>query len=144
MSVPAESATPENPRADAQRGFLYALSAYLLWGFLPFYMKAVAHIPTAEVIAHRVVWSIPVAGLLLLWLGRTSDIKGALRSPRTLALGCLTATILSVNWGVYVWAIGAGRALETALGYYINPLFSIFLGAVLLGERLTRLQMAAI
>ncbi len=144
MTVSEDHVTPDQSRADAQRGFVYALAAYLLWGFLPFYMKAVAHIPTPEVIAHRVVWSLPVAGILLLWLGRTSDIRGALRSPRTLALGCLTAAILSVNWGVYVWAIGAGRALETALGYYINPLFSIFLGAAVLRERLTKAQMAAI
>jgi chloramphenicol-sensitive protein RarD len=126
------------------RGFLFALSAYLLWGFLPFFMKAVGHIPAAEVVAHRIVWSIPIAGLLLVWLGRTSDIGKALRSPRTLAMGALTATLITLNWGIYVWAIAADRALETALGYYINPLFSIFLAAVLLGEKLSRLQIVAI
>jgi chloramphenicol-sensitive protein RarD len=131
-------------RDSATRGFLFALSAYLLWGFLPFYMKAVAHIPAAEVVAHRIVWSVPIAGALLIWLGRTADIKTALRSPRTLAMGGLTAALITVNWGVYVWAIAADRALETALGYYINPLFSVFLGAVLLGEKLSRAQIAAI
>jgi chloramphenicol-sensitive protein RarD len=131
-------------RDSATRGFLFALSAYLLWGFLPFYMKAVAHIPAAEVVAHRVIWSVPVAGALLIWMGRTADIRAALRSPRTLAMGGLTAALITVNWGVYVWAIAADRALETALGYYINPLFSVFLGAVLLGEKLTRAQIAAI
>ncbi|WP_353645983.1 EamA family transporter RarD [Mesorhizobium sp. WSM2239] len=131
-------------RDSATRGFLFALSAYLLWGFLPFYMKAVAHIPATEVVAHRVIWSVPVAGALLIWMGRTADIKMALRSPRTLAMGGLTAALITVNWGVYVWAIGADRALETALGYYINPLFSVFLGAVLLGEKLSRAQIAAI
>ncbi len=129
---------------SATRGFLFALSAYLLWGGLPFYMKAVGHIPAAEVVAHRIIWSIPIAGLLLVWLGRTSDIGKALRSPRTLAMGAVTASLITVNWGVYVWAIAADRALETALGYYINPLFSVFLGAVLLGEKLSRLQMASI
>lgn len=128
----------------ATRGFLFALSAYLLWGFLPFYMKAVAHIPSAEVVAHRIVWSVPIAGVLLLWLGRTADIGVALRTPRTLAMGALTAALITLNWGVYVWAIAADRALETALGYYINPLLSVFLGAVLLGERLDRAQQAAI
>jgi chloramphenicol-sensitive protein RarD len=131
-------------RDSATRGFLFALSAYLLWGFLPFYMKAVAHIPAAEVVAHRIIWSVPIAGALLIWLGRTADIKAALRSPRTLAMGGLTAALITVNWGVYVWAIAADRALETALGYYINPLFSVFLGAVLLGEKLSRAQVAAI
>ena len=136
--------TPAISRDEATRGFLFALSAYLMWGFLPFYMKAVAHIPAPEVIAHRIIWSIPIAALLLWWLGRTSDIKTALRTPRTLAMGTLTATLITINWGVYVWAIGNDRALETALGYYINPLFSVFLGAIVLGEKLTRAQMVAI
>lgn len=134
---------PENDKS-ARRGFVFAVSAYFLWGFLPFYMKAVAHIPSLEVVAHRVIWSLPIAGLVLLWLGRTGDIKVALRTPRTLAMVALTAAMITANWCVYVWAIAADRALETALGYYINPLFSVFLGAVLLGERPTRAQFVAI
>ncbi|MGE0501349.1 MAG: EamA family transporter RarD [Rhizobiaceae bacterium] len=128
----------------ATRGFLFALAAYLFWGILPIYMKAVGHIPAVEVLAHRIVWSVPIAGVLLVWLGRTADIRVAIRSPRTLALAALTAAIVSANWGIYVWAIANDRALETALGYYINPLFSVFLAAVVLGERLDRLQVAAI
>lgn len=129
---------------DSPRGFAFALTAYLLWGFLPFFMKAVAHIPAAEVVAHRIVWSVPVAGLVLVWFGRTGDIKAALRSPRMLAMATLTAVLITVNWGIYVWAIAADRAIETALGYYINPLFSIFLGAVLLKEKPNRAQTVAI
>src|SRR5690606_26788274 len=129
---------------DSPRGFAFALTAYVLWGFLPFFMKAVAHIPAAEVVAHRIVWSVPLAGLVLIWLGRTADIKVALRSPRMLAMATLTAVLITINWGIYVWAIAAGRAIETALGYYINPLFSIFLGAVLLKEKLDRVQILAI
>ena len=101
-------------------------------------MKAVAHIPAAEVVAHRIVWSVPLAGRCCIWLGRTADMKAALRSPRTLAMAALTAALITVNWGIYVWAIAADRALETALGYYINPLFSVLLGAVLLNEKLSR------
>ena len=127
-----------------KKAFLYALSAYLIWGFLPFYMKAVSHIPYLEVTAHRVVWSLPVAGIVLLWLGRMSDIKRAFREPKTLVQAALTAGIISINWGVYVWAIANERTVETALGYYINPLFSILLAAILLGERLNRLQILAI
>ncbi|WP_313531846.1 EamA family transporter RarD [Shinella sp.] len=129
---------------DSPRGFAFALTAYVLWGFLPFFMKAVAHIPASEVVAHRIIWSVPLAGLVLIWLGRTSEIKVALRSPRMIAMATLTAVLITINWGIYVWAIGAGRAIETALGYYINPLFSIFLGAVLLKEKLDRAQIAAI
>lgn len=143
------SDTPALPRpapqgGDSLAGFLYALSAYLLWGFLPLYMKALAHIPPTEVIAHRVLWSIPVALLVLWWTGRTAELRAALTSPRMLGMGAMTAALISVNWGIYVWAIGSGHALDAALGYYINPLFSIFLGAVLLRERMGRTQMVAI
>lgn len=143
------SETPAPLRAgattgDSLSGFLYALTAYLLWGFLPLYMKALAHIPPVEVIAHRVLWSVPIAVAVLWWTGRTTDLRSALKSPRMLGMGAMTAALISVNWGIYVWAIGSGHALDAALGYYINPLFSIFLGAVLLGERMGRMQMAAI
>ncbi len=129
---------------DSLRGFGFALTAYLLWGFLPIFMKALAHISPAEVIAHRVIWSIPIAGAVLWATGRSADLMVALRSPRMLGMAALTASLITVNWGIYVWAIGAGHALDTALGYYINPLFSVFLGAVLLGEKLARAQIAAI
>ena len=137
-----DQSIPKNE--DSLRGFFFALTAYLLWGFLPLYMKAVAHITPAEVIAHRVIWSLPIAGAVLLWLGRTADLKAALRSPRTLGMAAMTAALISVNWGIYVWSIGSGHALDAALGYYINPLFSIFLGAVLLRERMGRTQLGAI
>jgi chloramphenicol-sensitive protein RarD len=129
---------------DSARGFAFALTAYLMWGFLPLFMKALAHISPAEVIAHRVIWSVPVAGAVLWATGRTADLRTAIRNPRMLAMAAVTAAVISVNWGIYVWAIGSGHALDAALGYYINPLFSVFLGAVLLGERLSRWQMAAI
>ncbi len=129
---------------DTPRGFAFGLAAYLLWGFLPIYMKAVAHIPPMEVLAHRVIWSLPIAGAVLLALGRTGDLKAAIRSPRTLCMASLTAALITVNWMTYIWAIGSGRALDTALGYFINPLFSIFLASVLLKERLSALQLVAI
>lgn len=130
--------------ADSPRGLAFAVSAYVMWGFLPLYLKALSHIPPVEVVAHRIIWSVPVAAGLLIVLRRTNDLRVALRSPRMLAMGCLTAALISVNWAIYVWSISAGRALDAALGYYINPLFSVFLGAVLLRERLTRAQTVAI
>jgi len=143
VTVPAAHViTPKNE--DTLRGFFFALSAYVIWGFLPLYMKALAHISPAEIIAHRVIWSLPIAGIILVIMGRTADLRRALRTPRMLGMAFLTAALISVNWGFYVWAIGAGHALDAALGYYINPLFSIFLGAVLLKERLSTTQMAAI
>jgi chloramphenicol-sensitive protein RarD len=139
-----EPVRSQRANVDTREGFLIALATYFLWGFLPFYMKAVAHIPAPEVVAHRILWSVPIAGAIIVLSGNMTEIRRALASPRTVAMAALTASIITVNWGIYVWSIAAGRALESALGYYINPLFSIFMASMLLGERLTRLQVAAV
>lgn len=133
---------PQNE--DTPKGFVLAVTVYVMWGFLPLFMKALAHVPTVEVIAHRIVWSVPVAGLILLWQGRTSDLRKALGTPRMLGMAAVTAALISVNWGIYVWSIQTGHALDAALGYYINPLFSVFLGAVVLKEKLAKAQIVAI
>jgi chloramphenicol-sensitive protein RarD len=144
--VSQEAQMTQNARenVDTPQGLAFAITAYLLWGFLPLYMKLLDHVPAAEVVAHRVLWSVPVAGVLLVFLGRTRDLRTALTSPHTLGMACVTAALISINWGIYVWSISAGQALDAALGYYINPLFSIALGAVLLREKLSRTQLAAI
>lgn len=129
---------------DTPKGFALAITVYLLWGFMPLYMKALAHVPPAEVIVHRVIWSVPVAGAVLLATGRTAELRAALRTPRMLGMAAVTAALVSVNWGIYVWAVGSGHALDAALGYYINPLFSVFLAAAILRERLSPVQWAAI
>ncbi|MCM5559940.1 EamA family transporter RarD [Pleomorphomonas sp. JP5] len=126
------------------RGFAFAFSAYLLWGFLPFYMKAVAHISPYEVVAHRVLWSVPITAAIVLVQGGFGSFLRVFRQPRTLAMGFLTASLISVNWAIYVWAIGSGRALESALGYFINPLVNVALGTIFLGERLSRAQVFAV
>lgn len=136
--------TPQPENTDSPRGLAFAISAYLMWGFLPLYMKAIAHIPAAEIVAHRIIWAVPVAGALLLWLGRTRDLIVALKTPKMLGMACVTAALISVNWGIYIWSIAANRALDAALGYYINPLFSVLVGAVLLREKLGRAQLAAV
>lgn len=130
--------------SDGKRGFIFALSAYLLWGVLPFYLKTVAHMPALEVVAHRIVWSVPIAGALLWWLGLVGDLKVALTTPRMLVMAMLTASLITLNWGTYVWAIGSGHAIDTALGYYINPLVNVVLGAIFLSERLTKPQLLAV
>lgn len=136
--------TPNSQNVDSLRGLGFALTAYLLWGFLPVYLKALSNIATLEVLAHRVIWSVPVALLILAALGRTGELKAALANPRMLGMAAITAAIISANWGVYVWSIQSGHVLEAALGYYINPLFSVFLGAVLIKERLSTAQKLAI
>ena len=138
--------TPHHPAetGDTIPGVAFALGAYLLWGFLPLYMKALAHVPAIEVIAHRVLWSVPVAGVVLVATGRTADLARAFRTPRTLVMAALTAALISVNWGIYVWSIGSGHALDAALGYYVNPLFSVLVGWAVLREKLAPAQWVAI
>lgn len=142
MTVPADTNTTAD--GGARRGFTLALFAYLLWGLLPFYMKAVQHLPLMEVIAHRIIWSVPIAAAVLVWMKRTADFKVALRSPRMLVMAALTAVLITVNWSIYVWAIAVDRTVETALGYYINPLVNVVVGALLLSEKLDRLQIVAV
>ena len=133
-----------DPQTDSPKGLIFAIAAYVIWGVLPIFMKALSHLPAAEIIAHRVLWSLPIAAGVLIWQGRTAEVRAALRTPRLLGMAAITAVLISVNWMIYVWAIAHDHALDAALGYYINPLFSVFLGATLLRERLSRGQMAAI
>jgi len=136
---------PHMPQPDdSPRGLAFAVTAYVLWGGLPLYMKALSHVPASEVVAHRVLWSVPVAALILILLRRTGDLIQALRQPRILGMAALTAGLISVNWLTYVYAIATDQALDAALGYYINPLFSIVLGFVILGERLRSAQWVSI
>ncbi|WP_237155208.1 EamA family transporter RarD [Oryzibacter oryziterrae] len=143
-TTPIPTATPTPGNAKGMQGFVFALSAYLMWGFLPFYMKAVAHVPALEVVAQRIVWSLPVGAAVLWGQGKLGSVLAAARNPRVLALGALTAALISVNWLTYVWAIAAGRALETALGYYINPIVNILVGIFVLRERFTPVQGVAV
>lgn len=135
---------PLSRGGDHPRGFAYALTAYLLWGLLPLYVAQLSHIPPLEILVHRVLWSVPVVLVLLALTGQLGDLKRALQQPRTLALAGLASAIISINWGTYIYAIHIGQAMQAALGYYINPLFSILLGAVLLGEKLSPLKWIAV
>lgn len=125
---------------DSPLGLVLGMSAFLLWGLLPFLMKALSHISAYEVVAHRVIWSIPIVGVILIVTRRTSDIKAAFRSPKTLGMAVICSFLISVNWGIYVWAISVGKTMETSMGYYITPLLAILIGATILGEKLNNGQ----
>jgi chloramphenicol-sensitive protein RarD len=129
---------------ESRAGFFFALSAYLIWGFLALFWKATSHIDPIEVTVHRAVWSLPFAGMVLWLMGRTSDILPTLKNPKSLGILLICSIMISVNWAIFVWAISVDRTIETALAYYINPLLSIALGAVVLGERFNQLQFFAI
>ncbi|MCX7707558.1 MAG: EamA family transporter RarD [Anaerolineae bacterium] len=126
------------------RGTLAALSAYILWGLLPVYWKAVEHVPAQEILGHRIVWSLAVT-LGLLALGRQWDwLKRAVRRRSILLPYLGSACLLGLNWFVYIWANNNGHIVETSLGYFINPLVNVLLGVVFLRERMRPWQWAAV
>ncbi|MDJ0942396.1 MAG: EamA family transporter RarD [Kiloniellales bacterium] len=134
----------QDERKQAVSGVLFALSAFGIWGVNPVYFKAVAHLPELEVLAHRVVWTVALLAALVTATRGWAPIGRALRDRRTLGLLALSTALISVNWFIYIWAVVAERVLETSLGYFINPLISVLLGVLVLGERLSRLQGAAV
>ncbi len=129
---------------NSRSGFFFALSAYLIWGTLPLFWKLTENYDPVEVTAHRAFWSLPIAIIVCIALKRTGDIMPALRSPKKVATLFLSSCLVSFNWGVFIWAITVDRVLDTALAYYINPLITVLLGFVFLGDRFNRLQLAAI
>jgi chloramphenicol-sensitive protein RarD len=140
-----DSTTARRPAdRDDPRGFAYALACYAFWGMMPLYVAMLSHIPSLEVLAHRVLWSLPLALVALALTGKLGALAQALREPRTVIMAALASAVVTVNWGVYIYAIHIGQAMQAALGYYINPLFSILLGFLLLGERLSPLKWLAV
>lgn len=127
--------------SPATTGTLLALAAYGMWGLLPLYWKALGDVAAPAILAHRIVWSVAFIALVML-LGRRRPAFDW--SRRTLALLALSGSLLAVNWLIYIWAVNAGRVLETSMGYFINPLVSMLLGRLVLGERLRRQQQAAV
>jgi chloramphenicol-sensitive protein RarD len=134
---------PPKPPDERARGLAYALAAYLSWGFLPVYFKALRGVPAVEVLAHRVVWSLALLGALLAVRGGPGAFRAAFRRDRLPVLAATTA-LISTNWLVYIWAVQAGRVLEASLGYFVNPLVNVLLGVAFLGESLSRRQKVAV
>ncbi|HMQ34526.1 MAG TPA: EamA family transporter RarD [Chloroflexaceae bacterium] len=126
------------------KGVVYAAGAYLTWGLLPLFWKALQHVPALEILANRVAWALVVGLAVGAVRGSWGWLGAALRSPRTLLTFGASALLLAVNWGLYIWAVNAGHVVETSLGYFINPLVNVFLGVVFLRERLRVGQGAAI
>jgi chloramphenicol-sensitive protein RarD len=125
------------------RGILYALGAYALWGVVPLYFRALHGVPAPQILAHRMAWSLAVCALLLLALRRWRWLRGIARAPGVLATFVAGSLLVSVNWGLYIWAVTADHVIDASLGYYINPLVNVIIGALLLNERLRRPQWTA-
>jgi chloramphenicol-sensitive protein RarD len=129
---------------DTRRGILYGALAYGLWGVVPAFWKLLQQVPALELLGHRVLWGMLTLLALVMITKRFEATKQALRDRRVLAAMACSSVLLSINWGVFVYAVGAGRLLEASLGYFINPLVSVALGVIVLGERLRRAQKLAI
>lgn len=129
--------------SDARRGFLLGVSAYMIWGGFPLYFPLLAPAGAVEVLAHRILWSAVTMGVLVLALGRVGHLRALLRSGRTMLLLSVAAVAISVNWGTYIWGVTHGRVVEASLGYFINPLVTVLVAVVVLGERLRRAQWVA-
>ena len=134
------SAPPQTDRT----GLAAAFSAYVIWGFLPLYLILVRSVPAFEFVGWRIIWTLPLCLLIVLARKQWPDLRTALRNRRTVAWLAASATLIAINWVVYVWAIQNGQVYAASLGYYINPLVNVLLGTVLLGEKLSRPQWAAV
>ena len=125
------------------KGVGYALAAYIFWGFLPIYWKFLNHVPAQEILMHRIAWSF-VFLLLVLSYKRYWSWLSALKDWRVLLTFLASSLLLTVNWGLYIWAVNAGYIVEASLGYFINPLVNVVLGLLFLRERLRRGQWLAV
>ncbi|NOX24001.1 MAG: EamA family transporter RarD [Actinobacteria bacterium] len=123
-------------------GVIYGISAYLLWGLLPIYWKQFQQVGAITVLGHRIVWSALFLVILIGIKRRWGWVRTVPRTTYLLLLG--GALLLAINWGVYIWAVNAGHIVDTALGYFINPLLNVLIGVLVLGERMRPLQWTAV
>lgn len=126
------------------RGIAYACAAYVLWGVFPIYFKALQDVAPLEILGHRIVWSLAVCAALLLALRRGRWLVELRQQPRVLAGFVASSVLVALNWFVYIWAIHAGRVVDASLGYFINPLVNVLIGALVLRERLRSGQWLAV
>lgn len=138
---PAAKAAPPKHGRD---GLLFGLGAYALWGVLPIYFKALGDISPLSIVAHRILWSLPFLGLLIVLAHGWPAFRAVLGQRRTLAILAVSALLIGVNWLLYVYAVTSGHIIAASFGYYLNPLANVLLGRFVLNERLSRLQWLAV
>ena len=141
------TATTETPRPMGEpvgAGLLFGLAAYGWWGLQPLYFKAMKDVPPTVLLAHRTIWCAVFLAFLLSALRRWADFRRCLSSKRLVALLATSSVLLAINWLLFIVGVATNRMVETSLGYFINPLFSVLLGVVVLRERPRRLQLVAI
>ncbi|MEV6171214.1 EamA family transporter RarD [Streptomyces sp. NPDC051954] len=132
------------PRGERRTGLLNGFAAYGMWGLVPLFWPLLKPAGAVEILAHRMVWSLAFVAVALVFIRRWAWAGELLRQPRRLALITVAAAVITVNWGVYIWAVNNGQVVEASLGYFINPLVTIAIGVLLLKERLRPVQWAAV
>ncbi|WP_042164967.1 EamA family transporter RarD [Streptomyces sp. NBRC 110035] len=134
----------EKSANERRKGLLNGFAAYGMWGLVPLFWPLLKPAGAVEILAHRMVWSLFFVGAALLVVRRWAWLGELLRQPRRLALITVAATVITVNWGVYIWSVNSGHVVEASLGYFINPLVTIAIGVLLLKERLRPVQWTAV
>lgn len=129
---------------QSRKGLLAAALAFVIWGLFPLYWHLLKAVPSDQIIAHRIVWSAVLLCVLLCARQGLQWLRTILASPRTFWLLGAASLLIGANWSLYIWAVNAGHVVETSLGYFINPLLSVLLGVLVLGERLRRPQWLAV
>ncbi len=121
------------------KGILYSVTVYALWGFFPIYWKLLSHVPALQLLGHRIAWSFLLLLGVIFITKQWNEFRATL-NVRTFRIYLIAALLIGVNWLAYVWAVNAGFIVETSLGYFINPLLSVLMGVLFLGERLRPMQ----
>ncbi len=131
-------------RSQQRIGVIHAVAAYVLWGFMPVFFKLLEGVPPTEVVAHRIIWCVPLLIGILLLRGQLASLRAALTNPKALAMLAISALLISVNWLVYIYAVTSGHIVAASLGYFLNPLLNVLLGYLFLSERLGKPQIIAV
>ncbi|MGC0330169.1 chloramphenicol-sensitive protein RarD [Streptomyces sp. SAI-170] len=131
-------------KGEQRIGLLNGFAAYGMWGLVPLFWPLLKPAGAVEILAHRMVWSLVLVAAVLLVVRRWAWAGELLRQPKRLGLIAIAAAVITVNWGVYIWAVNDGQVVEASLGYFINPLVTIAMGVLLLKERLRPVQWAAV
>ncbi|MFT6344012.1 MAG: chloramphenicol-sensitive protein RarD [Paraglaciecola sp.] len=129
---------------SVKTGVIFALAAYSMWGIAPMYFKLLTSVPALEIVMHRIVWSVLVLCLLLIFRKKFNQVFKAIRDPKIIATLAISGLLLAMNWLVFIWAVNNDKMLDASLGYFINPLFNVLLARFFLKESLTRLQLLAV
>jgi chloramphenicol-sensitive protein RarD len=132
------------PQQIDRVGLGAAVGAYTAWGFMPVFFKQMSAVPALEIIAHRVIWAVPLLLVIMAFRRQLGEYRDALASWNLLRWMLASAALISVNWLIYVWAVNNGQILAASFGYYLNPLLNILMGTLFLKERLNQTQLLAV